>query len=88
VPVLPAASRAVTVITFAPDWSAIEAVVQVVVPEAVPEPPRSFSHVTWVTPTLSEAVPPRPTVDPVVVYVADEVGDVMLHVGAVVSGGV
>ena len=33
--------------------------VQLVVPVAVPLPPRLFVHVTWVTPTLSEAVPPR-----------------------------
>ena len=33
--------------------------VQLVVPVVVPLPPRLFVHVTWVTPTLSEAVPPR-----------------------------
>ena len=33
--------------------------VQFVVPVAVPLPPRLFAHVTWVTPTASEAVPPR-----------------------------
>ena len=31
---------------------------QEVVPVAVPLPPRSFDQDTWVTPTLSEAVPP------------------------------
>jgi len=31
--------------------------VQLVVPVAVPLPPRLFDHVTWVTPTLSDAVP-------------------------------
>jgi hypothetical protein len=86
VPVLPAASRAVTVTTFAPDWSAIEAIVQDVVPEAVPEPPRSFAHVTCVTPTLSEAVPPSETAEEAVAYVDEDVGEVIVAVGAVVSG--
>jgi hypothetical protein len=31
--------------------------VQLVVPEAVPLPPRLLAHVTWVTPTLSDARP-------------------------------
>ena len=35
------------------------AAVQAVVPVAVPLPPRSLIQVTWVTPTLSLAVPPR-----------------------------
>ena len=58
VAVLPAASRAVTVNTFVPVWSTIPLAVQVVVPLAVPLPPRLFTHVTWVTPMLSDAVPP------------------------------
>jgi hypothetical protein len=58
VPVLPAASRAVTVSTFVPSRSTIPLAVQLVVPVAVPLPPRLFAHVTWVTPTLSDAVPP------------------------------
>src|SRR3989304_3997812 len=59
VAVLAAASRAVTVSTFVPGWSAIPLADQDVVPVAVPLPPRLFVQVTWVTPTLSEAVPPR-----------------------------
>ena len=58
VAVLPAASRAVTVRTFAPVWRVIPPAVQLVVPVAVPLPPRLFTHVTWVTPRLSVAVPP------------------------------
>ena len=58
VAVLPAASRAVTVSTFVPGWSAIPLAVQLVVPLAVPLPPRLFAHVTWVTPMLSDPVPP------------------------------
>ena len=58
VAVLPAASRTVTVNMFAPDWRTIPATVQLVVPVAPPLPPRLFTHVTWVTPTLSAAVPP------------------------------
>ena len=57
--VLPAASRAWTVSTFVPIWRTIPLAVQLVVPVAVPVPPRLFIHVTWVTPTLSEAAPPN-----------------------------
>src|SRR6266545_2257381 len=60
-------------------------VVQLVVPVAVPLPPRLFAHVTWVTPTLSDAVPPRVREELLVVKVVLEVGDVMVAVGAVVS---
>ena len=55
---LPAASRAVTVMTFEP-LSSVMVALQLVVPVAVPLPPRLLLHVTWVTPTLSDAVPPR-----------------------------
>ena len=58
VPVLPAASWAVTVSTFVPSWMGTLAV-QLVDPVAVPLPPALFTHVTWVTPTLSAAVPPN-----------------------------
>ena len=58
VAVLPAASCAVTVSTFVPSWMGIPLAVQLVVPLAVPLPPRLLAHVTWVTPTLSDAVPP------------------------------
>jgi hypothetical protein len=43
--VKPAASRAVTVITFEPTLSGM-LVLQLVVPDAVPLPPRLFLHVT------------------------------------------
>ena len=59
VAVLPAASWAATVSTFVPSWMGIPLAVQLVVPVAVPLPPRLFAHVTWVTPTLSAAVPPN-----------------------------
>ena len=55
--VLPAPSRAVTVSTFVPTCSAIPLAVQLVVPVAIPLPPRLFTHTTCVTPTLSAAVP-------------------------------
>jgi len=48
----------VTVSTFDPDWSTIPLALQLVVPVAVPLPPRLLDHVTWVTPMLSDAVPP------------------------------
>ena len=59
VAVLPAASLAVTVSTFVPACRTIPLAVQLVVPLDVPLPPRLFAHVTCVTPTLSDAVPPR-----------------------------
>ncbi|PYM68547.1 MAG: hypothetical protein DME11_00055, partial [Candidatus Rokuibacteriota bacterium] len=55
VAVLPAASVAVTVSTFVPGCRTIPLAVQLVVPVAVPLPPALFVHVTWVTPTLSDA---------------------------------
>src|SRR6266851_3686678 len=62
--------------------------VQLVVPVAVPLPPRLFAHVTWVTPTLSDAVPPRIRGELLVVKVGLDVGDVMVIAGGVVSGPV
>ena len=58
VAVLPAASRAVMVMTFAPLTRAMLAL-QEFVPVAVPDPPRELVHVTCATPTLSEAVPEK-----------------------------
>ena len=58
VAVLPVASRAWTVSTLVPVWRTIPLAAQLVVPLAVPLPPRLFAHVTCVTPTLSKAVPP------------------------------
>src|SRR5207247_3286692 len=84
--VLPAASRAWTVSMFVPIWRPIPLAVQLVVPVAVPLPPRLFVHVTWVTPTLSEAVPPNVMAGLPVVQVAPEVGAVMVTAGVVVSG--
>src|SRR2546429_8762078 len=85
VAVLPAASCAVTVSTFVPSWRAIPLAVQLVVPLAVPLPPRLLAHVTWVTPTLSDAVPPSVRGELLVLYVDAVVGAVMAMVGGVVS---
>src|SRR5436189_21722 len=82
---LPAASRAVTVRTLAPVWRTMPLAVQLVVPVAVPLPPRLFAHVTWVTPTASEAVPPRARAEVLAVYVGVAVGVVMATAGAVGS---
>ena len=60
--VLPAASRAVIVITFGPFCRAMLLADQLVVPVAVPLPPRLLVHVTCATPTLSLAVPDTVTV--------------------------
>lgn len=59
VPVLSAASRPVTVIVLLPDCRVIPEMDQLVVPDAEPEPPLLLTQLTSVTPTLSEAVPPR-----------------------------
>jgi hypothetical protein len=58
VPLLPAASFAVTDITLLPLFKDIPFTAQEVVPDAVPVAlVLLFTHVTSVTPTLSEAVP-------------------------------
>jgi hypothetical protein len=88
VPLLLAASVAVTVSTFWPLCSAMLLQVQELVPEHDPLPPRLFAQVTCVTPTLSEAVPPRVIGVDVVLYVEPDVGEVIVIVGACVSGGV
>ncbi|PYN75950.1 MAG: hypothetical protein DMD96_26445 [Candidatus Rokuibacteriota bacterium] len=82
---LPAASRAVTVSTFEPGCSTIPLAVQFVVPVAVPLPPRLFDHVTWVTPMLSDAVPPIVSGVALALKVPADAGDVMATVGATVS---
>jgi len=82
---LPAESRAVTVTLLRPLCSAIAPVFQVVVPAAIPLPPRSFAQVTCVTPTPSLAEPLTVTEDEVVVNVAADVGLVIVTTGAVVS---
>jgi hypothetical protein len=62
VPTFPAASLARTVIALFPGVSATLAALQLVVPAAVPEAPvAAFVHVTVVTPTLSDALPPSET---------------------------
>ena len=79
--VFPAASRAVTVSTFAPLESAIPLTDQLVVPVAVPDPPRSFTQLTCVTPTLSEAVPLSVSGVAPVANVAALVGPVIVTAG-------
>jgi hypothetical protein len=75
--------------TLSPVTSATDATLQLVVPPALPDPPvAAFVHVTCVTPTASDAVPPSATGVEEVVYVGEEVGEVMAHTGAVTSGGV
>src|SRR5439155_18551266 len=85
VAVLPAASVAVTVRVFGPGCRTIPLAVQLVVPVAVPLPPALFVHVTWVTPTLSDAVPPSVRGVVLVLKVGLEVGAVMATVGGVAS---
>jgi hypothetical protein len=62
------------------------ATLQLAVPTALPDPPvAAFAHVTDVTATLSEAVPPRSTLEDDVAYAGVEVGVVIVHVGDAVS---
>ena len=63
VAVLPAASLAVTVMTFWPLDRAMPVLLQLVVPLQVPLPPRLFDQLTRVTAMLSEAVPAMFSVD-------------------------
>jgi hypothetical protein len=86
VAVLPAASRAVMVSTFVPVCRPIPLAVQFVAPVAVPLPPRLFAHRTWVTPMLSDAVPPSVRDDADVRKVELVVGEVIATVGGTVSG--
>jgi len=83
--VFPTASCAVTVSTFVPGWSAIPLAAQLVVPVAVPLPPRLFAHVTCVTPTLSDALPRNARRGLLVLKVAPKVGEVIATVGRMVS---
>jgi hypothetical protein len=85
VPLFPAASDAVTVITFAPSWRTIPGALHVFTPEQVPLPPRSFVQVTFFTPTLSEAVPDMDCFRLFVVQVAPDVGYANVTVGFVTS---
>src|SRR5918994_1533508 len=88
VPLLPAASSAVTVITFVPADRTTRATLQLVVPLVKPVPPRLLAHVTDVTPRSSDDEPPRVRSGDVVEYVDDDVGPRMETTGAFVSGGV
>jgi type III secretory pathway component EscS len=86
VPTFPAASAARTTIALFPVARTTPVRLQLVVPVAVPEAPvAAFVHVTVVTPTLSDALPPRESGDEAVVYVGDDVGVVIVHAGAVAS---
>jgi hypothetical protein len=79
----PEASYARTVMTLLPAESAIPTTAQLAVPAAVPEAPvAALVHVTVVTPMLSEAVPPRDRGEEAVAYAGEEVGVVIVHVGA------
>src|SRR5213076_2006391 len=80
-----AASRAVTVRTLAPVWRTMPLAVQLVVPVAVPLPPRLFAHVTRATRTSPDAVPLSDDGEVAAGYVAADVGDVIASVGSVVS---
>jgi hypothetical protein len=57
VSVVPDAVLAVTVSTFVPVCKVISLADQLVVPLAVPLPPRLFAHRTCVTPALLDTVP-------------------------------
>ena len=57
VPMLPARSVAVTVITLLPTLRTMLAIDQLVVPVAVPDPPSEFAHATLAIPEASDDVP-------------------------------
>ena len=86
VAVLPALSLAVTVIVVSPFDKVMLEIVQFVVPLAVPLPPVLLLHVTLLIPLVpSDALPPRLIVLLVAVYVASDVGLVMVIAGTDVS---
>ena len=85
VPRLPAVSRAVTVIVFVPVCRPTLATTQLVVPDAVPLPPRSLTQLTDATPALSLALPASDMVALVDTNVDAVVGPVIVIDGAVVS---
>src|SRR5688572_30450112 len=80
---LPAASSATTVIRLTPGCRAALATLQVVVPAALPLPPRLLVHVTSVTPTSSLDVPDRLTTSSFVTLAPD--GVAMARAGALLS---
>ena len=88
VAVLPAASLAVTLITFCPLYRVMPVLLQDVVPLHVPLPPRSFDQETWVTPTVSEAAPAMFRVLLLVLQVEFDVGEVIVTVCALETSGV
>jgi hypothetical protein len=72
--------------TFAPTAREMPVTLQAVVPVAVPAVAFAwFVQVTEATVTLSEAEPPRLIVATVVFVVGEEVGDVIVAVGLVLS---
>jgi hypothetical protein len=82
----PAASSALTWMTFVPVNSGIPLTLQFVVPVATPPPPRLFTHLTCQTATLSAAAPPIDIVEDVVEYVVPVVGAEIAMVGQTLSG--
>ena len=87
-PGLFAASCAVIVMLFKPLAREIPEQLQLVVPMHVPLPPVLFDHVTWVTPTLSDAVPLIVSGVLAVFHDVPDVGDMIVAIGGVVSAGV
>ena len=75
--------------TLLPEISETPLMIQVAAPDAVPDPlVAALDHVTLDTPMLSDALPPKLIVDEAVEYVELLVGEVIVHVGLVVSGKV
>jgi hypothetical protein len=81
---LPAASNALKVIVLVPTMRGMLLAVQVRVPTARPDVPVEFDQVTWVTPTLSMAVPRKLMVAALVAIVL-AAGYVITSVGGVLS---
>src|SRR4030067_2798989 len=86
VEVLPSASRAVPATMLLPDFSAMLFMDQEPVLEVIPLPPRLLAQVTCVTPTLSDAVPPRLIEAVVLEYEDAVVGLFIATTGGGVSG--
>ncbi len=81
------ASFAVIVNIFSPPNSGMVETDQDDVPLAVPLPPWELIQFTWLTPTLSEALPDKLIDELFVLNLLRVVGDFIVTKGAVVSSG-
>lgn len=81
---MPARLVARTVIVLVPTSSGIAGMLQLFVPEAVPDPPMALVHVTAATPALSRAVP-LTEIELAAIETVVRAGETIVRLGGVVS---